>query len=225
MQLSIILDLVLLAVLVGSALYYARKGFAAGLVHLVGNLASLLAAYFASSKVSPAVFENFFKHNLVEKIREAMDVQGTVDLGGLVEKFAGFLPDSLKQSILDAASGALETTAPDAALAIVENVIAPLLVPIISIVVFFVAFAVCRLLVSLLTALLTGLNHVPLLGGVNRLMGLVTGAVAGLINVFLLLCAAWALVVITGGNNEVWSEAMLQQSWFYKAFAPFNPFL
>lgn len=225
MTISLILDLVLLAVLVSTALYYRKKGFVAGIVHLGGTLISLIGAWLAASTVSPAVFEKFFKEGLVEKIHTAIDGQATVNLADMVERFAGFLPDSLKQSILSAADGVLDGGAPDAALSIVENVIAPLLVPIISIVVFFVCFAICRLLVGLLTAMLTGLNRIPVVGSLNRVLGFVTGAVAGLLNVFILLCAAWAILVITGGNSSWWNEAMLEKSLFYQVFAPLNPFL
>ncbi len=225
MQLSMILDLVLLVVLAGSAFFYARRGFAAGIVQMVGSLISLVTASVAASRISPAVFENFFKNSLVEKTRQMLENQNGADLETLVERFAGFLPDSLKQNIIQAAGGLLDTAAPNAALTVVENVIAPLLVPIISIVVFFVTFALCRLIISLVVAMLTIVNRIPLVGSLNRLLGFVTGLGAGAVNVFILLCAAWALVVIMGGNNSAWNEQMLQQSRFYQLFAPFNPFV
>ena len=46
-----IVDLILLAVLFGSAFYYARRGFAAGIVQMVGSFVSLVAMllrYFCS---------------------------------------------------------------------------------------------------------------------------------------------------------------------------------
>ena len=219
-----IVDLILLAVLFGSAFYYARRGFAAGIVQMVGSFVSLVAASVAASRISPAVFENFFKNSLVEKTRQMLENQSGADLETLVERFAGFLPDSLKQNIIQAAGGLLDTTAPNAALLVVENVIAPLLVPIISIVVFFVTFALCRLVISLVVAMLTIINRIPLVGGINRLLGFVTGLGAGAVNVFVLLCVAWALVIILG-NNSAWNQEMLQQSRFYQMFAPFNPFV
>ena len=219
------IDVFLIIVLVGTALHYAHKGFVAGIVHLVGNLLSLFVAWFASSRISPAVFENFFKNGLVDKTRLLIESQGDINLEMLVERFAGFLPDSLKQNILQAAAGLMDTSTPNAALTVVETIIAPLLVPIISVVVFFITFALCRLVVSLLAAVLTTLNHVPILGSMNKLLGFVTGLGAGIINVVILLCAAWAAVIILGGKNPYWNEAILAKSWFYRLFAPYNPFI
>ena len=48
MELSMIVDLILLAVLFGSAFYYARRGFAAGIVQMVGSFVSLVAASVAA---------------------------------------------------------------------------------------------------------------------------------------------------------------------------------
>lgn len=225
MRVSMIFDLFLLAVLLLSAFYYSRKGFVAGIVHFVGSLVSLVGAWIASSKISPAVFENFFKTGLVNKTRELLESQSDINLEMLVERFAGFLPESIKNNILQSVSGMLDTTTPDAALTIVEKVVAPLLVPIISVVVFFVTFALCRLVVSLLTAMLTNINRVPLLGGVNRLLGFIAGLGAGGINVLLLLCAVWAVGIILGQQSPFISEELLGNSLFYKLLAPYNPFL
>lgn len=44
------------------------------------------------------------------------------------------------------------------------------------------------------------MNRVPLVGSVNKGLGAVIGLVAGLINVLMVLCVIWAVVVITGGS-------------------------
>ena len=64
---AIIIDVALIAVIVVSVFHYARKGFVAGLMDLVGNLASLALAWVVSGKLSPTVFENFFKSGLIER--------------------------------------------------------------------------------------------------------------------------------------------------------------
>ena len=58
---AVIVDIALIAVVVCTVLYYAHKGFVAGLISLVGNLVSLVLAWIVSGRVSPVVFENFFR--------------------------------------------------------------------------------------------------------------------------------------------------------------------
>lgn len=219
-----IFDLVLLAVLVVVALLYARRGFVAGLVQFLGNLASLVGAVVLSQKVAPLLFARFFESGFVNSIESTLTAEGTVNLEQTIEKYAGFLPASLKESLLGSAENMLGSTAPDLAVKLVDEIIAPLLTPIIAIVVFFVAFALCKLVVSFVVAVLTNLNRIPLVGGVNRAMGLVMGLLAGTVDLYLVLCAVWAVIVITGGSISFLNESALSGSIAYGAFGRLNPF-
>ena len=219
-----IFDLVLLAVLLLVAFAYARRGFAAGLVQFVGNLASLVGAVLLSNKVAPLVFARFFEGGFVSSIEKTLTAEGTVDLGRTIEKYAGFLPASVKESLLDSAQNMLGSTAPDLAAKLVEEIIAPLLTPIIAIVVFFVAFALCRLVVSFVVAVLTNFNRIPLEGGVNRMLGFAMGILAGTMDLYLVLCAVWAIIVITGGSISFLNDTALSGSVAYGIFGRLNPF-
>ena len=105
--------------------------------------------------------------------------------------------------------------------AIVQKVLAPLLTPVISVVLFFVAFALLRMLVSMLGLV----NRLPVIGTVNRWLGWVTGCVASTMDIYLVLCVVWAVIVITGGNLTVLNDTVMSSSLYYKAFNLFNPFL
>ena len=67
--------------------------------------------------------------------------------------------------------------------------------------------------------------RLPVLGAVNRGLGLAAGVAAGLADVFLLLCVVWALIVITGGNLPALNEQLLGGSIYYQTFSRINPFL
>ena len=103
--------------------------------------------------------------------------------------------------------------------------LAPLLTPVISVVLFFVAFALLRMLVSMLVTVLGLVNRLPVIGTVNRWLGWVTGCVASTMDIYLMLCVVWAVIVITGGNLTVLNDTVMSSSLYYKAFNLFNPFL
>ena len=220
MNAAIVFDLVMLALLLVVAFAYARRGFAAGLVQFVGNLASLIGALVLSQRASPVLFEEFFQTGFVTSIQNTISAEGTVT----IEKYAGFLPESIKESLTASAAGLLDSGAPDLAVKLVDEVIAPLLTPIIAIVLFFVAFALCRLLVSLLVAVLTNVNRIPLMGSVNRFFGFLMGLLAGVVDLYLVLCAVWAVIVITGGSIGFLNDQALAGSITYSLFGRFNPF-
>lgn len=53
----------------------------------------------------------------------------------------------------------------------------------------------------------------------NRILGVCIGVVAGFINVLLILCLLWAVVVITNGNLPFVNDSSLSGSYFY-SFSP-----
>ncbi|WP_419068025.1 hypothetical protein [Candidatus Allofournierella excrementavium] len=224
MNAAIVFDLVMLALLLVVAFAYARRGFAAGLVQFVGNLASLIGALVLSHQASPLLFEEFFQNGFVTSIQNTLTAEGTVNIQSTIEKYAGFLPESIKESLTASAAGLLDSGAPDMAVKLVDEVIAPLLTPIIAIVLFFVAFALCRLLVGLLVAVLTNVNRIPVMGSVNRFFGFLMGLLAGVVDLYLVLCAVWAVIVITGGSIGFLNDQALAGSITYSLFGRFNPF-
>lgn len=222
---ALILDIILIAVIVLTALHYNKKGFVAGLLDLVGNLLALLVAWIASDRISPTVFENFFKQGLIEKITQTVQEQGTSGLTMLVENFSSILPSGMADEVTRSLQEILGSGAPDLAVRIVDTILTPLIVPMITVVLFFIAFAVCKLVISMLVAVLTNINKIPVLGSVNQLLGTLVGIAGGVLNVVLLLCLLWAVVAITNNNLPLLNDNALSGSVLYSLFSKYNPFL
>ena len=222
---AILIDLILLAILVGTTVRYAKKGFVSGLIGLVGSLVSLALAWIVSGSVSPVVFENLFKSGLTERMAEALQKQGANGLATILDGLSGIVPQRFLDDIAGKAAELFNSGAPDLAQRVVEELIAPLVVPLITVVLFFATFVLCRVLVALLVTSLTNLNKIPVIGGVNRLLGIAVGFVAGLLHVLLGLCLLWAIVVITNGMMPGLNDAALSGSVLYRLFAAYNPFL
>ena len=225
MTIANIFDILLLVLLAVVALRYMSKGFLAGLIQFLGNLLGLVGAALLSPRVADWIFATFFKGGLTTQIQTTISQQGTVDLAALVDKYAGFLPDAMEQSLVQSATDLMNSGAPDLAHSLVTELIQPLVTPLITVVVFFVCFAVCKMLVSFLAAVLTNLNRVPLVGGVNQFFGFFMGLLAGAMDVFLVVCGVWAVVVITGNNLSWLNQTVLQDSVAFSLFSSFNPFM
>ncbi len=225
MTIANIFDILLLVLLAVVTLRYMQKGFLAGLIQFLGNLLGLVGAALLSPRVADWIFATFFKGGLTTQIQTTISQQGTVDLAALVDKYAGFLPDAMEQSLVQSATDLMNSDAPDLAHSLVTELIQPLVTPLITVVVFFVCFAVCKMLVSFLAAVLTNLNRVPLVGGVNQFFGFFMGLLAGAMDVFLVVCGVWAVVVITGNNLSWLNQTVLQDSVAFSLFSSFNPFM
>ena len=226
---SLVFDIMCTVVWLVLTLRYARRGLVTILVQGVGNLASLLGARQIASWGSQTLFQDFFAVSFQEKIAATIAEGGAIDLDQIALRYAGFLPEELRRSIVAACERSLEGVLSDNALVIadtiVQQVIRPLITPVISIVLFFVAFALFRMVVSLLVTVLGLVNRLPVLGAVNRFLGVAAGAAASTVDLFLVLCVVWALVVITGGGLSVLNESLLNESVYYRAFSLINPFL
>lgn len=226
---SFVFDIICVVALLVLAAHYARKGLLATLVQLVGNVFSMAGARSFAVWASPILFNDFLAVGFRERIAASLAADGVVDLSGIAEKYAGFLPESFRAPIVEAfersISAALSNNAVLLADSIVQNIIEPLLTPVISIVLFFLAFALCRMVVSLLITVLGLVNKLPVLGAVNRGLGWAAGFLAGLVDLFLGMCVVWAVIVITGGGLSWLNEEALASSVFYQIFNTINPFL
>ena len=223
---SFLFDIICAVVWVILMVRYARKGFLASMVGLVGNLLSLLGAHQLSAACAGWVFEHMLAGGFRTQIAASIAAGGAVDLSGIAEKYAGFLPASFRASIVAACERSIGAVLADNAVvladSIVENVLQPLLTPVITLVLFF---ALLRLLVSMLVTVLGLVNKLPVIGTVNRGLGWLVGAGTALLDVYLMLCILWGLIVITGGSLNVLNDTVMSTSLYYKIFNLFNPFL
>ena len=226
---SFLFDIVCTVVWLLLAVRYARKGFLASSVQLGGNVFSLVGARVFSGWAAAEVFQRFLAGSFRTQIAESISAGGVVDLTGIADKYAGFLPESFRASIVAACERSINAVLADNAVVladtIVEKVLQPLLTPVIMLVLFFVFYAVLRLLVSMLVTVLGLVNKLPVIGTVNRGLGWLTGGMTALLDLYLVLCVVWGLVVITGGNLNVLNDTVMHSSLYYKAFNVFNPFL
>ena len=226
---SFLFDIICTAIWIGLTIHYARKGLLAALVQIAGNLFSLVGAQQLAAWGSGEVFDRFFAGSFRERIAASLAAGGAADLDRIAQRYAGFLPESIRRQVVEACQRALDGLLTDNALVIadtiVQDVIRPLLTPVFSLVLFFLCFAALRMLISLLVTVLGLVNRLPLVGTVNRGLGVLMGALAGLADVFLLLCVVWALMVITGGNLPGLNETVLSGSVWYQIFNLINPFV
>ncbi len=222
-----ILDLIILAIVIFAVIRYIRSGFIAGLLDLFGTVCSVIVAKICSNKFSPTLFEKLFKNNLIERTTNALNnSEGVITINELLNKISSFLP----QNIIDIfwgenASLTFNLNTPDIAQRIVTEVVQPLVIPVITILVFYGVFVVCRILLQFVEAALRNINRLPKIGKYNTALGGVIGLAVGLVYAFLVVCAVWAMSVITGGEVAFFREANLQQSFFYTIMANFIPFV
>ena len=226
---SFLFDIICTVVWIILVVRYARKGFLSSMVQLAGSLFSLLGAHRLSAACAGWVFEHMLAGGFRTQIAASLSAGGVVDLSAIAEKYAGFLPEGFRASIVAACERSVDAVLADNAVvladSIVENVLQPLLTPVIMLVLFFLFYALLRLLVSMLVTVLGLVNKLPVIGTVNRGLGWFVGAGTALLDIYLVLCVLWGIIVITGGSLNVLNDTVMSGSLYYKVFNLFNPFL
>ena len=139
---SFLFDIICTVVWLLLAVRYARKGFLASVVQLAGSLFSLAGARAFSGWAAGQVFQNFFAGSFRDQIAASITAGGVVDLSGIAQRYAGFLPESFRASIVEACERSVSAVLSDNAVVladvIVQKVLAPLLTPVISLVLFLI---------------------------------------------------------------------------------------
>ncbi|MBQ5754363.1 MAG: hypothetical protein IIV90_01725, partial [Oscillospiraceae bacterium] len=129
----LVLDLAMLVVLLLVALGYARRGFLAGIFQFAGNVVSLVGSVILAQKGAPLVFDTFLRASYTARVEKAILESGSVDLKALADQYAGFLPESFREELLEKtsqlASELAASAAPELAQRIVEELLMPLTTP------------------------------------------------------------------------------------------------
>ena len=217
---SFIFDILCTVVWLVLAVRYARKGFLASVVQLTGSLISLFGARAFSGWAAGQVFERFLAGSFRDQIAANIAAGGAVSLDGIAQRYAGFLPEAFRASIVDACERSISAVLNDNAVVLADTIVQKVLAPLL-----FVAFALLRMLVSLLVTVLGLVNKLPVIGAVNHWLGWGVGGIASLVDIYLVLCVVWALIVITGGNLTMLNDTVMSGSLYYKVFNVFNPFV
>lgn len=221
---ALICDLICILLFALVVLRYMNRGFLADIVSFGGSALSLFGATYASKQYAQPIFDTMLRPGLEKNILQNITENG-LDIAALAKKYGGFLPDDFLNSIVSAVSSALDKTSADAAQRVVELVMEPIFVPLISIVLFFVVFTLARFVVSLLVGLLTQANRIPLAGGMNKGLGAIVGCLAGALDLFLVYCAAWSLMLLTGGALPVLNQELFDNSLVLQLLGHMNPFV
>lgn len=217
-NISLIYDLIFLALFAVVAVRSWQRGFLASLAELIGAIFGVGIAIWASQTIAPQIYEKFLGASVADRVEAAINQSN----GNIAEALQGitFLPESMQQSLLDMLANAGSDVP-----AKVAEALQPLILPFVQVLLFVVLCVLVRWVFRLLVGVLRWFNGVPLLGSVNRLLGLVLGLANGAVDCWLLALALWFLVGVTGGKLSWLNGYVLSQSVGYGIFGGINPFM
>ena len=103
---SFLFDIICTAVWIGLAIHYARKGMLAAVGPDRRQPAEPDRGPPAGRPgARGALFDRFFAGSFRERIAANLSAGGAVDLNVIAQRYAGFLPESFRQQVVEACSG------------------------------------------------------------------------------------------------------------------------
>ncbi len=237
MMIAIILDLLVLGIVVGSAILAYKKGFIKTLFSLVGGIAAVVlavsfsepvAAWLDSAFVSPAIKSSVLTavkgSPLTEDYDEALESIDVSDkLQEMPETLRSFL-ESINIDVEDAISKAEQNKEASAAAReqLISDIVAPISSTISKVIaligltiLFFALLFVASLLLNAIFKLL------PFGKTLNRFGGVLFGVARGILLVMVLGAILYGL----GKGNNIISLENIEHTWILKWVNAVNPIL
>ena len=203
---AIFVDIFMAACLLLALVLGVRQGFLQSLARVAIVIVALLgAAWLAEHLADPAA--KWLEPMLTEKIQQQMDGQAAA---GLLETF-GFSGDALDKLVESATEKAQEVGQ-----TLLSAVVSTVLRSVAYAVVYLVSFLLLLLLLRLLLAPLHLFTKLPVVHGINAVLGGALGLVKGAL---LLFFAVWLL-----RRLQIWiTPELISQTYILRFFAEHSP--
>lgn len=210
-------DLLFVVVLILTASSGWRRGFLSSLMLLIGGVAGIFGAVLVARTAGPVIYNDYVGASIAEKVSAALAESGG-DAAAAVQSLT-FLPESIRQTLVDTMTEITGEATPH-----VIEVLEPIVLPLIQVILFLVVCVAVRWLFRALAWALRGCNSIPLVGSLNRLLGLVLGALTGVLNCWLLSLGLWLAGMLANGQVEFLRSSVMGQSLIYSLLSGLNPF-
>lgn len=227
----IIFDLIVIAVMIYYIITSYHKGFVSTLIDLAAYLVSFLAANFLGKTLSVMLYESYLSDRvyqvLLEKIQSAINPDQFIQsLQTAFENVPAVLQNILSfgDISLDKLQNIAGNTAQAVASAINDQLIAPTVILLLWLVFFMIIFSVCLFLAHRLEKLFRGLRHLPVIGGINSLLGGAAGVLHGVIAVYIIALLAKLIIMLLGNSMPLFSEEIIQNTKLFIHFYNFQLF-
>ena len=196
---SLIWDAALAALILFVVIRSVRGGFVSSFIHLLGVAASCIVAALTAGKAAAWLYDGY----LAERVEQSVS-------------------DSLREK-LEAFAGLLDRIDPtDTISATAGDAVRTMAVSLLTMVAFLIIFLLAMLIVRALVKLTRSVNRVPVVGGINRLLGGVLGAAEAFLLCYLIGIAATVLISFSENRWGWLNTAVVQKTYLLNWFIQFE---
>lgn len=222
---SIIIDLIILAIIVLTVIISAKRGFVRTLIELVGFIAAVFISFTISTPLANTTYDKIIEPSILSSVSSTADTAvdssatGTLDdfweqipewVKGSFEK-SGITKDSLDQIISDNVGKGVQSVVETAS----ENVIKPAVINTLKLIYQAVLLIVLMALVKPVAKLVNKLFSFSVIGTANRILGGVVGVPKGIIYAIEICLLITLAVSFTKNGFWIFTKDALEGSIFF----------
>ncbi len=208
---SIILDIILIAIFAAYVLFAAKKGFVRTLLELVAVVAAIFLSFQISPVIAQTAYDGFVEKQIVTALEEQIDEN--IDSLSVTEKtnavldaipdFAVSLASSAGVEISDIKDqiSAQKFDSQNLAQSLVDKIAEPIVVGALKIIIFILLAVVLMIVLKIAAKYISKLFDIPVVKSLNKSLGGVLGAIKGAL-VLLVICTGLRFI-FGGGDGEL----------------------
>lgn len=227
---SILMDLAVVLIVVWQVRRGYRNGLMRTLIECLSWVAAAVLAVMISHVAAGTIYEMFFAGRITETVTNAILEAGSPEsLVGSLEQMLASLPEAVRPAaefLLDGMDLSAVTTAQAEELAqtVTNSIVRPLITSVIQLVNFLILFALGLIVLHVVAIAFGMFNAIPLVGGINQLLGGAFGLAKAAAIVFI-LTAALQLYFGFGDPSGILTPEAVRQSFITEIFYDNNPLL
>lgn len=220
-----IIDLIAIAVIIFSVVKCAKDGFAKSLLETVGVIVSFAVSLALGNILSRQIYDSYLyeyaeraAQNFAGKLVETEVLSESINtIPKILQNALASMNIQLNQIDVNAVQDGLVST-------LLNTIFEPALVFVLAIVVFLISFWAMKLLLKAVGGLLKGINAVPLIGGINKILGAFLGIIKGAINLFLIAQVIHLIHIIFGDVIPFISSSVISETTIFSQIYNLNMF-
>ncbi len=228
-----VIDILFAAILLICVIVAWCRGFVKTIVSFFGFIAAAVIAMLTCTRVADYLYHTVVEQPLYDSIyKKVLTLVPTGEIINSVDNIGEVLPAWVRALFDVAASEASERigetltgTAEMVSHTLLDTLVAPLVLALMGLVLFFVLFGLLMVIVNILVAVLGKVFELPVLNGINRLLGGVVGVVNGIL-VCMIAAALLSLYAAVTADASSWVNTQtLQTTTLASFFIRNNPIL
>ncbi|MBQ8752042.1 MAG: CvpA family protein [Clostridia bacterium] len=206
-----------------------KRGFIKTMAGLIAFIVAAVVAMLLSGPIAQAIYDSSVEPTVVSTISSHLEVSDSLEAGvdSALEKLPGFVTNALANSGI--ASGAdvmskLTGVEEDIPLAqkVADHVVQPIVVPLLKVICTLLLFIVVYVVASIVLKVLDLVAKLPILKELNQGLGVLAGAVSGILWVFFLVSVLQVLGA-AGAVDGVINQAVINDTVVTNWLIGINP--